>query len=459
MERVIDSLRERRQEHIDELCELLRIPSISPGKPHPEAISQAASWLEARLHRAGLREVEQLTVGNGSPVVWARHRVDDDLPTVLLYGHYDVMPVDPIDEWNSQPFEPEVRDGQIFGRGTADDKGQMLMHIHAVEAWLAAGKLPVNVVFAIEGEEEEGSDTLEQLLHHQRERFTADVAIISDSPFFAADVPSVCYGLRGIAVVELRVDGPSSDLHSGNFGGAVANPAEQLARMLASLKDRDGRITVPGFYDNVAELSDAERAAFADLPHDDREFCSSLGVPNPAGEASFTTLERIWARPTLEVNGIGGGFQGAGSKTIVPSSAFAKLSMRLVPHQDPDRIVHLVADHLRSIAPHGVRVTVTEGHTGSPFLTPFDHPAMEAGQRAMERAFGKPAVFIRDGASIPIVSSIHQAVGATCLLLGVDTPEGRIHAPNERLPVDHFHNGAEMIAHVLAELADVHSPG
>jgi len=450
MKQVIDTLRANRDRALAEMIELVRIPSISPGLPHPEAITEAADWLERRLQRTGMDEVRQLVVDGHNPVVWARKHVSDSLPTVLFYGHYDVMPADPLDEWVSPPFEPEIRDGKIFGRGTADDKGQVIMHINAVDAYLEVkGTLPVNVVIAVEGEEEEGSEGLEKLLDSHRDLFAADVAVISDSPFFASGCPSVCYGLRGIATAEIRVEGPATDLHSGNYGGAIANPAEFLARILSDLKDRDGRITIDGFYDDVLELSPSEREGFASLPFDENVFCRELGSEGPYGEAGFTTLERIWARPSLEINGITGGFGGEGSKTIVPAHATAKVSMRLVPNQKPDRVLELLEKHIREIAPPEVRVSVSLGHGGHPFLAPIDNPHVRSAFKAMERTFEGDVHYIRDGASIPIVASIDSKLGATCLLLGIDVPEGRIHGPNEMLIVDNFHRGTEMIAHLL----------
>jgi len=450
MKKVIDTLRTNRDRALDEMIELVRIPSISPGLPHPDAITEAADWLERRLERAGMDEVRQLVVDDHNPVVWARKHISAELPTVLFYGHYDVMPADPLDEWSSPPFEPEVRDGKIFGRGTADDKGQVLMHINAVDAHIEAkGTLPVNVVFAIEGEEEEGSEGLEKLLETHRDLLAADVAVISDSPFFADDCPSVCYGLRGIAVAEIRVEGPATDLHSGNYGGAIANPAEFLARILSDLKNRDGRIAIDGFYDDVLELSPSEREGFASLPFDEDAFCRDLGAEAPYGEKGFSTVERIWARPSFEVNGLTGGFGGDGSKTIVPASATAKVSMRLVPNQDPEKVLDLLERQVRKIAPPEVRVTVSRGHGGRPFLAPIDNPHVRSAYQAMERAFEGNVHYIRDGASIPIVASIDAKLGATCLLLGVDVPEGRIHGPNEMLILDNFHRGSEMIAHLL----------
>jgi acetylornithine deacetylase/succinyl-diaminopimelate desuccinylase-like protein len=454
MDKVIQEIEANHDRYLQEMIELLRFPSISPGRPHPEAIMGAAERLEQRLLRAGLDEVRQLRVEGDNPVVWGRKLISEELPTVLFYGHYDVMPPDPIDEWSSPPFEPEVRNGELFGRGTADDKGQLLMHVNAVEAYLAVKKsLPVNVIFAIEGEEEMGSKALNRLLDSDRELFDADIAVVSDSPFFDRNCPSICYGLRGIAVAEITVSGPSSDLHSGNFGGAVANPAEMLARIINDLKDRDGRVTIEGFYDDVIELSQAEREAFAALPFDEEQLRRDAGVPALYGEHGFTALERIWARPTFEVNGIGGGFQEDGSKTIVPSSAFAKLSMRLVPNQDPDRILQLLEQHLRKLIPPGVKLKIEPGHGGQPFVAPIDNFHVKAARQAMERGFERQVYYIRDGASIPIVADLSKKLGATCLLLGVDVPDGRIHAPNEKLILDNFHNGTKTMAYLLEELA------
>jgi acetylornithine deacetylase/succinyl-diaminopimelate desuccinylase-like protein len=416
-------------------------------------MEQAADWILSRLERAGLEELEILRVGDRSPVVWGRRIKDESLPTVLFYGHYDVMPPEPLGLWESPPFEPQIRDGELYGRGTADDKGQFMMHVGAVESYLKVkGDLPVNVVFVAEGEEEEGSGALEELLDTHKDLLQADVAVVSDSPFFARDCPSICYGLRGIASAEIKVSGPNSDLHSGNFGGAVANPGEFICRIVNDLKDRDGRITMNGFYDDVLELTDHERKAFADLPFDEPDFFSDLGLTSGYGEAGFTTLERIWARPTFEINGIGSGFQDEGSKTIIPSDAFAKVTMRLVPNQDPVKILDLLEEHVLSLAPEGVEVVVEKGHYGYPFMAPIDNPHVESGRRAMEKGFGSKVYFIRDGASIPIVTSLQKKLGATCLLLGVDVPDGKIHAPNEKLVIDNFYRGCEMIAYLLEEL-------
>ena len=453
MEKVLAEIRANHDRYLAEMIELLKIPSISPGLPNPDAMEEAASWIENRLHAAGVKETKLLRVEGHSPVVWGRIHSGDGLPTVMFYGHYDVMPPDPLEQWETPPFDPQIRGGELFGRGTADDKGQALMQINAIEAYLKVkGSLPINAIFAYEGEEEEGSVALEELLDSHKELLQADVAVVCDSPFFTRDCPSICYGLRGIAAAEIRVTGPNSDLHSGNFGGAVANPAEALARIINDLKGRDGRIAVDGFYDDVLELTNAERKAYAELPFDESEFLDDLGVSEPYGEDGFTTLERIWARPTMEVNGMGGGFRGDGSKTIIPSGAFAKLSMRLVPNQDPGKILDALEEHVMKHAPAGVDVVIEKGHFGYPFLAPIDNPHVDAGRRAMEKGFGGKVFYIRDGASIPIVTSLQKKLGATCLLLGIDVPDGRIHAPNEKLVMANFYGGMEMIAYLLEEI-------
>lgn len=456
MNPIIAELRRNHDKYLKEMQELVAFPSISPGRPHPEAIQGAANWLADRLSAVGLDEVRILEVPEFNPVVWGRKTIDPKLPTVLFYGHYDVMPAEPLDLWHTPPFEATVIDGRVYGRGTADDKGQALMHIAAVEATLkTTGTLPVNVIFAIEGEEEMGSEALEHLLDHQKELFAADIAVISDSPFFADGCPSICYALRGIAAAEVRVTGPNRDLHSGNYGGAVANPAEMLARILNDLKRRDGRITIDGFYDDVILLSSEERAAFAALPFDEARFRADLSIADVYGEDSFSTLERIWARPTLEINGMGSGFQGAGSKTIIPSTAFAKITMRLVAGQDPNKILDLFEKKVREVAPKGVAVTVEKGHTGWPFLAPVDNPYVAAAKRAMSAAFGKETFLIRDGASIPVVNSLARKLGATCLLIGVDVPEGKIHSPNEMFILDNYYTGMETMVLLMDEITKV----
>jgi acetylornithine deacetylase/succinyl-diaminopimelate desuccinylase-like protein len=374
--------------------------------------------------------------------------------TVLVYGHYDVQPVDPIELWDSPPFQPEVREGRLYARGAADDKGQVHMHLAAVHALLSeqAG-LPVNLKFLVEGEEEMGSEHLDEFIDANREMLACDVAVISDTSFFAPGVPSITYGLRGLAYMQIDVAGPSSDLHSGSFGGSIMNPAEAIARIIAQLKDERGRITVPGFYDRVRELTEREREEFRRLPLDEAEHADSLGVPELWGEEGYSTLERVWARPTLEVNGIWGGFTGEGAKTVLPAEAHAKISCRLVPDQDPDETFAQVEAHVQKVCPPGVRVRVVAMHGGKPALVPLDHPAMAAASRAVERGFGVRPVFIREGGSIPVVATFDQMLGAPTVLMGVGLPDENAHAPNEWLLLENYYNGIKSVAALYEELA------
>lgn len=453
MPSAFDLLKKNEKQYLEEMVELLKIPSISPGKPHPEAIIAAADWLEHRVKKAGLDNVRQLVIDDHNPIVFGEKRVSDELPTVLFYSHYDVMPPDPLDEWETPPFDPVIRDGRLYARGSADDKGQGLMQLFAVESFLNSGaQLPCNVLFCIEGEEEMGSDGLEKLLDREPDLLRADAVIISDSPFFHRDLPSITYSLRGIATAELFIEGPNRDLHSGNYGGAVANPVEMAARIVNDLKDRDGRITIPGFYDDVVSLEQDEREALAKLPLEEDEFFSSLDVPEGYGESGYTTLERIWARPSLEINGMGGGFLGDGNKTIVPSSAFIKISMRLVANQNPDKILQLLERHVNDVTPPGVRVCMEKGHTGSPFMTRPEGAFFDAISAAVKDVYGKEIAMIRDGASIPIVNSFAEKTGAQCLLFGVDVPEGNIHSPNEMLILDNFYKGMETLVRFIERL-------
>ncbi|MBV8085201.1 MAG: dipeptidase, partial [Chloroflexi bacterium] len=372
----------------------------------------------------------------------------------LVYGHYDVQPVDPLHLWDTPPFEPTERDGELFGRGSVDDKGQVLMHWAAIEALMQTeGHLPVNLKFLVEGEEEIGSPNLDAFIASHLDLLKADVAVISDTAMYGHGIPSLCYGLRGLAYFQIDVQGPNSDLHSGSFGGAVANPANALAWILAQLKTEDGVIRIPGFYDDVRPLSDTERAELAKLPFDEPAYRAAIDVDALTGEPGYSVLERLWARPTLDVNGIWGGFQGEGSKTIIPAEAHAKVSCRLVPDQDPDRVAELLTKHVRTIAPAGMRVTVQNLHGGRPSITPIDHPATRAAQRALERAFQKDVVFMREGGSIPVVATFDSLLHIPTVLLGVGLPDEHAHAPNERLNLDNFYRGILAAACLWHELA------
>ena len=440
---------------VEELIEALRIPSISADPAHAPDVVRNAEHLRDAALEAGFTRAELLPT-RGHPAVYAERMVDPALPTALVYGHHDVQPVDPLEEWVSPPFEPQVRGGDLYARGAVDDKGQVWMHLKAVEAHLRVrGELPLNLRLIVEGEEEIGSVHFDDLVAGHRDLLAADVAVISDTAVFDKDVPSLCTGLRGLVGLEVRVDGPSLDLHSGYFGGAVANPVVVLSRILARLHDDDGRVDVPHFYDDVVDPSAEERAAFAALPFDEAVFRSQAGsVPATAGERGWTVLERMWVRPTLEVNGIWGGYSGPGSKTIVPAFAAAKISCRLVADQDPMRVIRLVGDRLQELAPAGVAVTVRlPDHGGRPVLTPLDHPAVQAGRRAMRHGFGKEPAIIRSGGSIPPVATFARELGLPAVMVGVGLPDDQIHAPNERFNLGQYAGGVRTIAALWDELA------
>src|SRR5579864_3468285 len=439
---------------VDELVEALRIPSISAQPEHAaDVVRNAEHFAQAALD-AGFQRAELLPTP-GHPALYAELTVDPSLPTALIYGHHDVQPVDPLEEWLSPPFEPQVRDGALYARGAVDDKGQVWMHLKAVEAHMQTrGRLPLNLRLIVEGEEEIGSVNFEALVRRETKRLRADVAVISDTPIFAKGVPSICTGLRGLAHLEVEVTGPSLDLHSGLFGGAVANPVDELARMLAALHDpATGRVTVPGFYDSVREPSAEDRAQIASLPFDESRLLTEAGgAPATVGEQGWSPLERMWLRPTLEINGIWGGYSGPGSKTIIPARAGAKISCRLVPDQHPEEIAELVATALREAAPPTVRVRVEAHGGGHPVLTPSDHPAVQAARRAMRHGFGADPAIIRTGGTIPPVETFRSVLGVPSVLVGVGLPDDQIHAPNERFDPDHYAAGVRVIARLWDEL-------
>jgi acetylornithine deacetylase/succinyl-diaminopimelate desuccinylase-like protein len=447
MSGALEYVEQHRARFLDQLFELLRIPSISSSPEHRGDVRRCADWLADHLSAIGLEHAEVLPT-EGHPVVYADWLHAPGRPTVLIYNHYDVQPVDPLEEWQTPPFEPTIRDGRLYARGSADDKGQLLIHVKALEALLATeGRLPVNVKLLYEGEEEIGSEHLELFLAAERKRLTADVVLVSDTSMFDRGLPSICYGLRGLTYFQVDLQGPASDLHSGSYGGAVANPAEMLARLIAQLKDDQGRITVPGFYDDVRPLGEQERAEIARLPFDEARYQRELGVEALWGEAGFSVLERIWARPTLEVCGLWGGFQGAGSKTIIPARASAKLSCRLVPDQDPERVSRLIEQHLQAICPASVRLTFTPMAGGQPSITPLDHPAVGAASRALRAGFGSAPVFIRAGGSIPVVASFQSLLGLPTVLMGFGLPDEHSHAPNEWFDLDNFAGGLRTSVH------------
>jgi acetylornithine deacetylase/succinyl-diaminopimelate desuccinylase-like protein len=455
MDDVVAYLAAGRARFLAELADFLRIPSISSASAHRADVRRCAEFAAEHLRRNGFSRAEVLpTVPDGHPVVYAEWLGAPGAPTVLVYGHYDVQPVDPIDLWQTPPFEPTVRDDLLFARGAVDDKGQVYMHFAAAEAFLATrGRLPLNLKVLLEGEEEIGSANLDAFVSGHRELLAADVGVISDTPMYDADHPSLCYGLRGLTYLQVEVEGPSGDLHSGSWGGIVANPALALAGILAQLKYPDGQVAVPGFYDAVRPLAADERAAMAALPFDAARVANELGVSALVGEAEYTPLERLWGRPTLEVNGIWGGFSGEGAKTIIPARAAAKLSCRLVPDQEPDAIADRVAAHVERLAPPGVRVQVQRLHGGRPVLTPLEHPALQAAARAVARGFGKPPVFIREGGSIPFVATIVEQLRLPAILLGAGLPDEHTHAPNEFFHLENFYRGMHAVAYLWDELA------
>ncbi len=449
-----DYLTGARTRQLDELMALLRIPSVSTTAAHQEDVAAAAWWLEEHMHSIGLENVEIIQT-SGHPIVYGDWlHAGDGQPTVLIYGHYDVQPVDPLELWLTPPFEPTVRDGRLYARGASDDKGQTFVHLKAVEALLAAtGALPVNVKFLLEGEEEVGSPALVDFVPNQQEKLAADVGLISDSHILAPDQPSILYGLRGIWTGEVTVTGPATDLHSGTYGGVVHNPNQALAEMLAALHDGTGRVAVPGFYDDVRELGADERAALAQVPYGETEVLRETGAPALWGEADYSVVERTGARPTLEINGMWGGFIEPGFKTVIPSQAHAKISCRLAPNQDPDRIGALVADYLRTLAPPTVEITVTTGHVGHAFLTPLDVPALQAAAAAYARVFGAAPVYTLEGGSIPVVVVFQQALDIPVVLMGFGLPDDNLHAPNEKLDLENLYRGIATSIAFMQELA------
>ena len=453
MLKVIDFIHSHRDRYVTELKEYLAIPSISALPAHQADVRRCAEWTAEEMRRVCLENV-RLEETDGNPIVCGEWLHAAGAPTILFYGHYDVQPVDPVELWESPPFEATVRDGELFARGAADDKGQVFMHLKAIEAHMKQhGKLPVNIKVIIEGEEEVGSGNLDTFVKAHKDELAADVVVISDSAMFDRGVPSICYSLRGLVYFQIDLRGTKSDLHSGIFGGAVANPNMVLAQMLAQMKDRGGHIKIPGFYDDVQALTDAERAEWRKLPFNEKQYRKDLGAPRLFGESGFTTLERVWGRPTFEVNGLLGGFTGDGAKTVIPAVSMAKVSMRLVPNQHPDKIAELFEAYLRKIAPKTVELTVTRMHGGKPWITEFDNKFVRAAGRAIEQGFGKEPVFCREGGSIPVVSTFQEELGVPAVLFGVGLPDENAHAPNEKIDLGNFHGGVVSAAILYDEIA------
>ena len=455
MDQVVDFIHINRDRYIEELKQYLAIPSVSALPQHKADVRRCAEWTADELRRIGLQNVKLIDTP-GNPVVYGDWLGASDAPTLLFYGHYDVQPVDPLDQWISPPFEATVRDGEIYARGAADDKGQVFMHIKAIEAYLKqTGGLPLNIKLLIEGEEEVGSTHLDEFVRTHKAELATDVVVVSDSPMFDRGVPSICYGLRGLTYFQIDLRGSKTDLHSGSFGGALANPAFILARVLAQMKDRGGRVKIPGFYDDVRPLSEAERAEWKKLPFNETRYRKELGAPRLFGETGYSTLERVWARPTFEVNGLLSGFTGDGAKTVLPATAMAKVSMRLVPDQNPDTIAALFETYLQKICPKSVELTITRMHGGNPWMTEFDNQYVRAAGRAIERGFGQVPVFNREGGSIPVVATFQQELGVPSVLFGIGLPDENAHAPNEKLDLGNFHNGIVASSYLYQEIASL----
>lgn len=451
IDRVVDFINANRQEYVDELVEFLRIPSISAVSEHRQDVRSAAQFLADRF--VGLGFQTEIVETPGHPVVYAELSVSPEKPTILVYGHYDVQPVDPLDLWRHPPFEPTIEGHNVVARGATDDKGQLFTHVKSAEAFIRTeGQPPVNLKYIIEGEEEVASENLDQFLDENRSRLSADFALVSDCSQFAEGVPAITYGLKGLAYLQIDLRGSSQDLHSGSFGGTVANPANVLAQIISRLRDESGKVAIPGFYNEVLPLEDWEREEFAKLPFDEDGYRASIGAPQLAGEPGYTTLERRWARPTLDVNGLWGGYSGEGSKTVLPAAAGAKISMRLVPDQRPDRIAELFTEYVREICPPTVELSVQYMAGAKASITPTDTVEMRAARKAIERAFGTAPVMVREGGTIPVVASLEDKLGLNSLLLGWGLPDDGTHSPNEKFSLFDFHRGILTSAHLMDEL-------
>jgi acetylornithine deacetylase/succinyl-diaminopimelate desuccinylase-like protein len=456
MEAIKNYVDANQERFLEELKEWLRIPSISADSQYKGEVEKAADWLVEKCKSLGMDRVEKFSTP-GHPIVFAEKMVDENRPTVLVYGHYDVQPPDPMNLWDSPPFEPVVKDGKIYARGACDDKGQVYMHVKAVEVLQEQGELPCNLKFIIEGEEEVGSQNLEGFIAAHKEMLKADIILVSDTSIVSNDVPSITVGLRGMSYVEVEVEGPNRDLHSGVYGGAVANPINVLAEMIASLKDETGRITVANFYDKVVDLSAEEREALKERPFDEEEYKADLGIgATGGGEDGYDPIERATIRPTLDVNGIWGGYTGEGAKTVLPSKAYAKISMRLVPDQDPDEISELFARHFKAIAPDAVKVKVTPHHGGQPAVVSTESIGYQAASRAMEDAFGKVPIPTREGGSIPIVALFKEVLGLDTILMGFGLNSDAIHSPNEHYGIFNYLKGIETIPLFHRYFAEMH---
>jgi acetylornithine deacetylase/succinyl-diaminopimelate desuccinylase-like protein len=445
----------RRDQHLAELSDFLRIPSVSAKSEHKPDVERAAKWVADNLRSAGFESVEIVPTAL-HPLVYAESLNAPGKPTVLFYGHYDVQPAEPLHLWTSPAFEPTVRNGNIYARGTADDKGQVHIHLKALQAlYETNGGFPVNIKVLIEGEEEVGSVSLWNFVQKNREKLKADALIVSDTAMLARGVPSITYGLRGLNYYQIELTGPSRDLHSGVYGGAVPNPLTVLAELFAKLHDKNFRVAVPGFYDDVDKLSTKERRALNSLPWGRKAFLEAVGAPGYCGEKGFSTVEQLWTRPTLELNGLWGGYQGEGAKTVIPSKAYAKFSTRLVPGQDPKKIAKLVEKHVRKLLPKAVHCKFDVLSTGKPWSAPYHAPIFQKAQLALQKGFNKKAVFIREGGSIPFVTQMYDTFKVPCVLIGFGLPDENAHAPDEHLLLENYFNGIKAIAYFYQDLAAV----
>ncbi len=449
----INFIESNKDRFLEELLELLKIPSVSADSNYTGDVRKAAEFLIQRFEE--LDTHAELCETDGHPIVYAEKIIDPSLPTVLVYGHYDVQPADPLELWDSPPFEPVIKNERIYARGACDDKGQAYMHVKAYEALLKTDSLPCNVKFMIEGEEEVGSANLDRFVADNKEKLKADVILISDTSIINNDTPSITVGLRGLSYLQVEVTGPNRDLHSGTYGGAVGNPINVLSKMIASLHDDSGRITIPGFYDKVEELSKEYREAMNRAPFDMEAYKAHLDIDAVQGEDGYTTLERIGIRPTLDVNGMWGGYTGEGAKTVLPSKAYAKISMRLVPHQDSQEITDMFISHMKSIAPPSVNVEVTPFHGGEPSVIPTDSVGYKAAAKAMEKSWGKTPIPTRDGGSIPIVALFQKELGLDSILMGFGLNEDAIHSPNESYGLFNYYRGIETISYFYQFFTDM----
>jgi len=450
---LLEHIEARREDHLAELKEFLRIPSVSTKSEHKEDIERAARWVAEKLRQAGLENVN-ISQTKMHPLVYGESLHSPGKPTVLIYGHYDVQPAEPLELWTSPAFEPAVRDGNLYGRGTADDKGQVHIHLKALESLnKTVGNLPINVKMMVEGEEEVGSVSLWDYVKQNRDRLKADALIVSDTSMLAKGVPSVTYGLRGLNYYQVEITGPVQDLHSGVFGGAVPNPITILAETVAKLHDKNFRVTIPGFYDDVATLSKQERKALNSLPWKEKDFRKTVGAAALCGEKGYTIVEQLWTRPTLELNGIWGGYTGEGAKTVIPSKAYAKFSTRLVPNQEPAKIAKLVERHFRKLLPKSVECKFEVLSTGKPWVAPYTDAIFQKAIDALEKGFGKKAAFIREGGSIPFVTQMYDTFKVPCVLMGFGLPDENAHAPDEHISLENYFGGIRAVALFYQELA------